>query len=337
MNELSRSSQPLVSVVIPTYKRATLLPRAVDSVLSQTYENWELIVVDGKSDDGTAALMRRYRMEMPERIVFIEQDDHNCCAARNTGIEVARGEFVAFLDSDDRFLPTKLERQMELFSLRPELGFVFGDYAFVDLQNRRHVSAFDEHHASIRRVPSIEIAPHLRVCGGSLFQHLLRNYFIATIVAVVRKDVLGQTIRFNPEIMYGHEWLFFLDIAARTPAGFVDEPLCVHYHTAGSLTRTCAVENSLHQRRLYSFMYDRYRGFSRSSDRHLLRALGRTCLQLGYDSYRSAAYRSALGHFWKAFRSQPRARTAAYLAQAGIRALLGGGGFGRAAGVRPAD
>lgn len=101
---------PTVSVVIPTYNRADVLPRAIDSVLDQTFDDFELIVVDDHSTDNTRDVVAHY--EDP-RIRYERHDvNKNGAAARNTGIERARGEFVAFLDSDDRWLPEKLTRQV---------------------------------------------------------------------------------------------------------------------------------------------------------------------------------------------------------------------------------
>ena len=113
-------SDPTVSIVVPTFKSAGHLRRMIESVRAQTLEDWELIIVDGKSNDGTAELVREYEQRLGDRLIFIEQTNQGCCVARNTGIEAARGGFVAFLDSDDEFRPAKLSRQMELFRLRPD-------------------------------------------------------------------------------------------------------------------------------------------------------------------------------------------------------------------------
>ncbi len=115
---------PLVSVVIPTYERAALVGRAIRSVLGQTMGDFELIVVDDGSQDDTEAVVTAWR---DARITFLKHD-HNMgsSAARNTGIRRARGAYVALLDSDDEWLPAKLERQLALFerSSLPQLGAV---------------------------------------------------------------------------------------------------------------------------------------------------------------------------------------------------------------------
>jgi len=109
---------PTVSVIVPTYNRAHSLPRTVESVLSQTLEDLELIIVDDASDDDTASVVASYD---DDRIRFFEHDENQgASAARNTGIEHAEGEYMAFLDSDDVWLPTKLEKQVLTLELRSD-------------------------------------------------------------------------------------------------------------------------------------------------------------------------------------------------------------------------
>jgi len=115
----SMASAPLVSVVMPAYNVAWCVGRAVDSVLAQDYERRELIVVNDGSTDETRALLAGYG----ERVTVIDQENRGMSAARNAGIRRARGDYVAFLDADDRWLPGKLSRQVELMETRPELGF----------------------------------------------------------------------------------------------------------------------------------------------------------------------------------------------------------------------
>jgi glycosyltransferase involved in cell wall biosynthesis len=101
---------PLVSVIIPTYNRALLVGRAVDNVLEQTYKNTEIIVVDDGSTDDTPSTLRRFG----DRIRLVTQANRGPAAARNRGTEIAQGEIIAFQDSDDLWMPTKLERQVAL-------------------------------------------------------------------------------------------------------------------------------------------------------------------------------------------------------------------------------
>ena len=120
MRALSESSEPSVSVVIPTYQRRELLPRAVSSVLAQTFQDFELIVVDDGSTDGTREALEG----LDDRIHYRWQENRGVAAARNVGIRLGRGEIVAFLDSDDRWLPDHLAVVTEVLARHPKAVLV---------------------------------------------------------------------------------------------------------------------------------------------------------------------------------------------------------------------
>jgi len=320
---------PTVSIVVPTYKRAAYLRRMIDSVNAQTYDDWELIIVDGDSHDGTSELVNGCRARFGGRLVFIEQENRGCCTARNTGIEAARGEFVAFLDSDDEFLPTKLERQIELFKLRPELGLVYCDYSYRDLSGGFCRSVFDTKSPIAREVPGEVVAPGLHVCAPNLFDYLIREYFIATIVGVVRRSVLAEDIRFLPQDMYGCEWLFYLEVAARTRAGYVDEPLSMHHFVKGSLSRTSRVRNLIYHRRLLKVMRERFRAASAFARGQIRRQLAETCANLAARSHAEREYGPAVKYFSEALRSRLTRSSFNGLAQSAVAFLLSMGRPGR--------
>ena len=108
--------KPQISVIIPTYNRGWILKEAVDSVLSQHYTDFELIVVDDGSTDNTLALLQTYK----GRLKILQQENLGVSAARNLGIENSCGQYIAFLDSDDLWLPEKLSFQLEFFILHRE-------------------------------------------------------------------------------------------------------------------------------------------------------------------------------------------------------------------------
>ena len=117
---------PKVSIIIPTYNREKLLPRAIQSVLSQTYSNWELIVVDDGSTDNTKKIVEEFQKK-DRRIGYIWQENFGGTSKPiNTGLKVSQGEYIALLEDDDEWLPEKLERQLGVFqnSKKENLGFV---------------------------------------------------------------------------------------------------------------------------------------------------------------------------------------------------------------------
>jgi glycosyltransferase involved in cell wall biosynthesis len=118
-----------VSVIIPTYNRAHVICRAIDSVLAQTYPDYEIIVVDDGSTDQTAHVLSFYT----DRIRYIYQANGGVSKAReNTGIKAAAGEYICFLDSDDAFLPNKLELQVGYLDNHPEIDVVLGGWQIID-------------------------------------------------------------------------------------------------------------------------------------------------------------------------------------------------------------
>ena len=131
------SSSPTISVVIPTYNCDRYLSHAIDSVLAQTIEDYELIIIDDGSTDDTAQVLKRYAVDKitPPRqqtIRYIRQSNQGVAVARNHGIQLARGSLIAFLDADDWFVSTKLEHQWEIFEANPEVGMVHSGWQRVD-------------------------------------------------------------------------------------------------------------------------------------------------------------------------------------------------------------
>jgi glycosyltransferase involved in cell wall biosynthesis len=114
---------PKISVIIPTYNSANYLPEAIESVLAQTYKNFEIVVIDDGSTDNTKEVVVPYL----DQIVFLETENGDPAKARNHGIRKSSGEYVAFLDADDIWCPDKLERQLAYFSKNPHYHLVFSD------------------------------------------------------------------------------------------------------------------------------------------------------------------------------------------------------------------
>src|SRR5882757_10706658 len=123
------SNAPKVSVIIPSYKTATLIARCLDTVMAQTFQDFEAIVVNDGSPD-TPELEKVLQPYM-ERIVYIVQPNKRAAGARNTAIQRARGEFLAFLDSDDTWLPDHLASQMQLVDVDPSLDLVYSNALMV--------------------------------------------------------------------------------------------------------------------------------------------------------------------------------------------------------------
>ena len=208
---------PAVSVIIPTYNRENFIGRALVSVLSQTYRDMEIIVVDDGSFDDTYGVVKKLAgSEAPLRYLAHEKN-RGAQAARNSGISVAAGDYIAFLDSDDEWLPDKLERQMSLMAQNHGLrGAVYAGYQHVYLHNDK----------------GIEYIPRLR---GNIYKAILEASFGDMNTLMVRKDILIAAGLCDERIRAYHEWDLCIRLARRTEFDYVPEALA-RYHRHGSPT-----------------------------------------------------------------------------------------------------
>jgi glycosyltransferase involved in cell wall biosynthesis len=134
------SPKPAVSIILPTYNRAKFLPQAFGSIRSQTFTDWELIAVDDGSTDNTRELVAELTRGWPQPVHYVYQENQGPYAARNTGLDLARGEHVAFFDSDDVWLPHHLQDCVRALGANPEVDWVYGACQVVDLATGRELA-----------------------------------------------------------------------------------------------------------------------------------------------------------------------------------------------------
>jgi glycosyltransferase involved in cell wall biosynthesis len=123
------SREPLVSIIIPFFNVSRFIGEAIESVFAQTYEHWELLLVDDGSTDASSEIARSYVEQRLENVRYLEHEGHHnrgACAARNLGVRNARGEYIALLDADDVWLPHKLKEQVAIMHAQPEAAMVYG-------------------------------------------------------------------------------------------------------------------------------------------------------------------------------------------------------------------
>lgn len=201
------TAEAQVAVVIPTFDRAHLLPRALASVLSQSRPPREVWVVDDGSTDGTAELIRR---DFP-RASYLAQDNRGVSAARNRGLASSSAPWIAFLDSDDAWKPEKLERQLDALAAAPELRICHSDEIWI--RGGRRVNPGRRHAKA----------------GGWMFHHCLPLCAISPSSALIHRSVFEEIGGFDEDLPACEDYDLWLRITSRMPVLLVDEPLVVKY------------------------------------------------------------------------------------------------------------
>ena len=209
------TADPLVSVILPVYNRQSSISRAIESVLNQTYHPLEVIVIDDGSTDGTIPMLERFG----SRITVLTQAHAGAYVARNLGLRHARGEFVAFIDSDDAWLPDRLSSQMPLMQ-RQEVGLVFGDAIHVTLGARTRLTCF-------------RVSPPKR---GRVAGEFAWSNFVPTVSVLVRRSCLDEAGGFPLTSALSADYLTWFRIALRHDLDYVDAPVAEYTVHPGGMS-----------------------------------------------------------------------------------------------------
>jgi len=198
-------SQPDISVIIPAFNRAHTLPKALDSVLSQTLKPREIIVVDDGSTDETNTVLANY-----PGLCIISQDNRGVSAARNVGIEKAGGEWLAFLDSDDEWLKEKLEKQWDTICIDDKLICHTEE---IWIRNGQRVNPMKKH----------------KKFGGMIYERCLPLCVISPSSVMIHRSVFEDVGVFDESLEVCEDYDLWLRICAKYSVLFIDEPLIVKY------------------------------------------------------------------------------------------------------------
>jgi glycosyltransferase involved in cell wall biosynthesis len=210
-----------VSIVMAAKNYARFLPEAIESVLAQTFADWELLIVDDGSTDYTPDVVQPFLAD--PRVKYTRSDRLGQSRAKNLGIRFARGEFIAFLDADDAWEPTKLDKQLPLFMNRPEVGVVYCRRGLMD----------EAGNALPQRLSS---APP----RGRILDRMIVQNHVCFSSAVVRRIVFSHVGLFDPEWDLSIDYDLWLRVARHYEFDFVDEEL-VRYRTGhGNLSKKLA-------------------------------------------------------------------------------------------------
>jgi glycosyltransferase involved in cell wall biosynthesis len=217
-----------VSIVVATHDQGRWLGEALDGVLAQSFRDWELVVVDDGSTDGTRDVVRRYT---DPRVRYVFQPHAERCVARNRGVDETAAPLVAFLDADDRWLPEKLARQVAALEAAPEAAMCYTVARFIGLAGER---------LPLRKPPRGPIA-------GDIFAALMRGNVIILASVVVRRACLDAVGGFDPALAATgcEDWDLWLRIARRYPVIALDEELTLYRRHPGNTGWARVLEGAL--------------------------------------------------------------------------------------------
>jgi hypothetical protein len=253
MSSARAARTPRVSVIIPTYNRARFIGHALDSVLRQVQRGDEIIVIDDGSTDDTPRILEQFG----DRIVAIRSNQGGAGRARNLGLERARNELVAFLDSDDEWLPHKLDLQRSFMAHRPDILYCFTDFQVADTRGRIHHRYLDrwprEHQTweealgPARRFSALAPLPHglhdFSVFAGDLYRWQLTGFYVLTDTLVARRAQAGEALHFAEDMPTFEDLECFCRLAQRGKAAYLDiETACQRDHDAGRLSQVHALD-----------------------------------------------------------------------------------------------
>ncbi|MFY9555299.1 MAG: glycosyltransferase [Blastocatellia bacterium] len=211
---------PEVSVIIPTYNSARYLSDAVDSVLAQTFKDFEVLVIDDGSTDDTQSVMSRYAS--PVRC--IRQENRGVSAARNRGIEESRSRYIAFLDADDKWRRDKLDRQLAALANRRDCRACYTAFTIADSE-----------------LVALEVNRSNRL-GRALDDLLLVGNVIGTPSTVMcERSLFRETGNFDPALSQCADWEMWVRLAVISEFVYIDEPLVIYREHSGNMSRSAAL------------------------------------------------------------------------------------------------
>ncbi|ADC73014.1 glycosyl transferase family 2 [Thioalkalivibrio sp. K90mix] len=314
--------KPLVSVIMPAYNTAAYIAESVDSVLDQDYPGIELIVVDDGSTDGTVEVLRGYG----DRLTLLTQQNQGAAVARNAGIAAAQGDFIAFIDSDDVWLPGKLTAQVLYMQQHPEIGLVHTDFLAWKPDAKGQFAP--PHTLADPPVPVTETPGIVPEGSGWVYNQLLMESLPHTITVMMRRELVEQVGPFDPQLKRGQDYDYWIRASRLTEYRQLDRVTALYrLHGRGCMTKYPDVnyEVEVVQRALGRWGLVGPNGEKTPWPR-VRERLGNACFTFGYHHYWEGDPRIARRAFFQALVRRPgRMKTWGYLGASTVKALLARG------------
>lgn len=226
MNEPLQNLQPLVSIIIPGYNRAEYIAETIESVLAQTYRNIEIIVVDDGSTDNTKEIVAEY---LP-KVQYIWQENSERGASRNHGLRLAKGEFISFLDSDDLWLPNKIEEDLEFLDNSSAVGVIYTDICLIDAKGN--------YLKLIKR----------KGFRGKVTEKLLEDNFVSIGAHLSRTQLIREIGGFREErqLSGSEDWEMWVRLSTVTDFAYLPKATTkIRTHEANTMSNAGGMNNSM--------------------------------------------------------------------------------------------
>ncbi len=225
----------LVSIITPTYNSLNYLDITIQSIINQTYKNWELLITDDCSTDGTWEKLKQYSQKDSRIKIFKLAHNSGAGVARNNSIEHAKGRFIAFCDSDDKWVYKKLEKQIE-YMLSNDVSFSYSDFFLIDEKDK--------------------ITGERRFPDKVNYKDMLLNNYIGCLTAVYDVEKLGKI--YMKDLKNRQDWLLWLELLKQTDYAYnVSEKIAYYRERSDSIS-----SNKLKMMKFNWLIYNKYEGFS---------------------------------------------------------------------------
>ena len=275
-----------VSILIPSYNAARYLSQAVDSALNQTFQDFEIIIIDDGSTDNTREIVERYLKQEPDKIRYIYQDNQGLACARNTGIKAAKGDYLALLDADDIWCPDRLEKGIEAIESDPGIGLVHANSTRVDENGRTLFTPVRD----------------LRYLAGPMFENIfLRKADIACPTVLFRKACCDEVGLFDPHLtrLGCEDRELWLRIVRKFKIVHIDQALALYRVRLNSMSKN---QQKMLQARLY--VVDKFFP-AEKNDRLRYLALAKIYRDSGDEHLFRQQFEHAKEQYWKSISFNP--------------------------------
>ncbi len=307
---------------MPSYNTAQFIATSIDSVLNQDYPNIELIVIDDGSTDGSLDLLRSYG----GRITLITQQNQGSAVARNAGLSAAQGDFIAFLDSDDIWLPGKLRTQVAYLQAHPDIGMAYSRWLpwRPDAQG-----AYPEPAALVPAAPAEDVpasdVPLVAAYSGWLYNRLLFGSLLHTITTIARRELIAEVGQFDPQLKRGQDYDYWLRASRLTEIHKLDRIHALYrLHGEGCIKKWPGInyERVVLEKALRTWGLTGPTG-EVSDPRAIQKRLADICFDFGYHHYWEGDPKLALRTLYESIHLRPgRLATWRYLALAALRSCF---------------